>query len=213
VSGSAGLLADTLHNFGDALTSLPLWIAFAMARRARSHRFPYGYHRAEDLAGIVILVIILASAVGAAYESLWRLASHAVPRAPYVAMIGTVIGFAGNETVAQLRIRVGKEIGSAALIADGQHARFDALTSLAALAGLVGVVLGFPVADPIAGLIISVAILLLLWEVSREVLSRVMDAIDPAVIHAIEKMSAMCPASARCMVSGLAGRGTTSWPS
>lgn len=187
VTGSAGLLADTLHNFADALTSLPLWVAFALARRSRSRRFSYGYHRAEDLAGLVILLVILVSALAAGYESLRRLLTLSVPQAPYLAMVGAAIGFLGNEAVAQLRIRVGKEIGSAALVADGQHARLDGLTSLAALAGLIGVVLGFPMADPIAGLVISVAILTLLWEISRDLLSRVMDAIDPTITQAIEK--------------------------
>ena len=186
LTGSAGLLADTLHNFGDALTSLPLWIAFALARRSRSRRFSYGYHRAEDLAGLVILLVILASALEAGYESTRRLLSHAAPHAPYLAMAGAAIGFFGNEAVAQLRIRVGKAIGSAALVADGQHARLDGLTSLAALVGLIGVVLGFPMADPIAGLVISVAILAILWEISRDLLSRLMDAIDPAILQAIE---------------------------
>ena len=187
VTGSAGLLADTLHNFADALTSLPLWVAFTLARRSRSRRFSYGYHRAEDLAGLVILLVILVSALAVGYESLRRLLSHSVPQAPYLAMVGAAIGFLGNEAVAQLRIRVGKEIGSAALVADGQHARLDGLTSLAALAGLIGVVLGFSMADPIAGLVISVAILALLWEISRDLLSRTMDAIDPAIMQAIEK--------------------------
>lgn len=193
VSGSAGLWADTLHNFADALTSLPLWMAFALARRSRSRRFPYGYHRAEDLAGLLILLIILLSALAAGYESMRRLLSQAVPQAPFLAMVGAGIGFLGNEAVAHLRIRVGKEIGSAALVADGQHARLDGLTSLAALVGLVGVVLGFPIADPIAGLAISVAILAMLWEISRDLLGRVMDAIDPKIIEAIETKARHAP--------------------
>jgi cation diffusion facilitator family transporter len=193
ITQSAGLLADTLHNFGDALTSLPLWIAFALARRSRTRRFSYGYHRAEDLAGLVILIVILLSALAAGYESVRRLLSHATPQAPFVAMIGAAIGFFGNEAVAHLRIRVGKEIGSAALVADGQHARLDGLTSLAALLGLVGVVLGFPRADPIAGLAISVAILAILWEIGRDLLSRVMDAIDPQIVEAIETTAREIP--------------------
>jgi cation diffusion facilitator family transporter len=192
-SGSAGLLADALHNFGDALTSLPLWVAFLLARRHPTLRFPYGYHRAEDAAGLLILLVILASAVGAGYVSVLRLLAPVPVRAPALAMAAAVIGILGNEAAAQVRIRTGRKIGSAALVADGQHARLDSLTSLAALAGLVGVVLGYPAADGWAGLAISLAILGIGWESGREVVHRFMDAIDPEILRRIRAVAIAVP--------------------
>lgn len=192
-SGSAGLLADTLHNLGDALTSLPLWVAFLLARRHPTLRFSYGYHRAEDAAGLLILLVILASAVGAGTVSVLRLWEPAPVRFSALAMAGAVIGFVGNEAVAQVRIRAGRKIGSAALVADGQHARLDGLTSLAALAGIIGAVLGYPAADGWAGLVIAVAILGIVWEAGREVVHRFMDAIDPEVLRRIRAVTREVP--------------------
>src|SRR5574337_251451 len=182
VSGSVALLADTLHNVADALTSIPLWIAFHFARRGPSARFSYGYHRAEDAAGLAILLVILGSAAWAGYEVVARFLAPVAPTRLPLAMAAAIVGAVGNEAVARIRIRAGRQIGSAALVADGQHARLDALTSLAAFVGLGGVALGFPIADPLAGLVITVGILAILWEVSRDVLARFMDAIDPALL-------------------------------
>ncbi len=185
LSGSVALLADTLHNVADALTSVPLWIAFRLGQRARSARFSYGYHRAEDAAGLAILLVILGSAGWAGYEVVSRFLAPVAPTHLPLAMAAAVVGAIGNEAVARVRIRVGREIGSAALVADGQHARIDAFTSLAAFAGLGGVALGFPLADPLGGLVITVGILAILWEVSRDVLARFMDAIDPELLGEI----------------------------
>jgi cation diffusion facilitator family transporter len=188
-SGSAGLLADTLHNLADALTSLPLWMAFLLGRRRPTLRFSYGYHRVEDAAGLLILLVILASAAGIGYESFLRLLSPVPLRFPALAMGAAVIGFIGNEAVAQVRIRIGRQIGSAALVADGQHARLDGLASLAALAGIIGAALGYPVADGVAGIVISVAILGVLLESGPEVIHRFMDAIDPGILRAIRDVA------------------------
>lgn len=190
VSGSVALLADTIHNVGDALTAVPLWIAFRLARRKPSERFTYGYGRVEDFAGVIIVLIILASALVAGYEAIDRLV-HPQPIAmlAWVAAAG-IAGFLGNEWVAVLRIRVGREINSAALVADGYHARTDGLTSLAVVAGAAGVWLGFPLADPIIGLLITLAILGIVWQSSRAVLSRMLDGVEPSVLgemrHAAE---------------------------
>lgn len=193
ITGSVGLLADTLHNFGDALTALPLWLAFRLARRPPSRRFTYGYGRAEDLAGVVIVLMILLSAGIAGYEAFQRLFEPVEVRYLWAVMAAAVIGFVGNEVVAAYRIRVGKEIGSAALVADGHHARVDGLTSLAVLAGAVGVWLGFPLADPLAGLLITLAIVKILWDTGRTVLERLMDGVDPAVIDELEHAAAHVP--------------------
>nr|WP_261792387.1 cation diffusion facilitator family transporter [Arthrobacter sp. PM3] len=181
ISGSVALLADTVHNFSDALTAVPLWIAFLLGRRKPTRTYPYGFGRAEDLAGLFIVAMIALSAVVAAVESVRRFFEpQPVQNLGWVLAAG-LVGFAGNELVAIYRIRVGRRIGSAALIADGVHARTDGFTSLAVVAGVGGVWLGFPLADPIVGLLISVAIMVLLWGTVRDVGRRLMDGVDPAL--------------------------------
>ena len=186
LTGSVALLGDTLHNVADALTAVPLGIAFLLGRRPPTRRYTYGYGRAEDLAGVAIVVVIAASAGVAAYEALRRLQHpHHVTYLWAVAGAG-VIGFIGNELVAQYRIRVGRRIGSAALVADGLHARTDGMTSLAVVAGAAGVALGWDAADPVVGLVITLAILVVLRDASREVYRRLMDAVDPALVEQVE---------------------------
>jgi cation diffusion facilitator family transporter len=181
-SGSVALLADSIHNLADALTAVPLWIAFLVGRRAASRRYPYGYGRAEDVAGVFIVVMIALSAALAGYESLRRLLEpHEITSLGWVALAG-VIGFLGNEAVAVYRIRVGEQIGSAALVADGLHARTDGLTSLAVVLGAAGVFVGFPLADPIVGLLITGAILVVLKDAGLQIWHRMMDAIDPVLL-------------------------------
>jgi cation diffusion facilitator family transporter len=186
ISGSVALLADTIHNFSDALTAIPLWIAFALGTKAATRRYTYGYGRAEDLAGLFVIAMITLSAIIAAVESLRRLIRPVpIQHVGWVAAAG-LVGFIGNELVAIYRIRVGRQIGSAALIADGVHARTDGFTSLAVLLGAGGVALGFPLADPIVGLLITIAILAVLRTAVRDVFRRLLDAIDPDLIDAAE---------------------------
>lgn len=179
VSGSVALFADTVHNFSDALTAVPLWIAFAMSRRPATRRYTYGFGRVEDLAGLFVVTAIAVSALVAAVQAVRRLVDP-VPlnHLSWVVAAG-IIGFIGNEVVAVYRIRVGRRIGSAALRADGMHARADGLTSLAVVAGAVGVWLGFPLADPIVGLVIAGAIGVVLVIAARDVFGRLLDRIDP----------------------------------
>src|SRR6266487_5588034 len=192
-SGSVALLGDTLHNAADALTAVPLGIAFVVGRRPPTRRYTYGYGRAEDLAGVVIVLIIAASSALAAYEAVSRLAHpHPVSNLPAVAA-AAVIGFAGNELVARYRIRVGRKIGSAALVADGLHARSDGFTSLAVLLGVAGVALGWDWADPVIGLVITVAILAVLRQAAREIYRRLMDAVDPALVDQVEQTLRVTP--------------------
>ncbi|GAA1841608.1 cation diffusion facilitator family transporter [Asanoa iriomotensis] len=187
LSGSVALLGDTLHNVADALTAVPLFIAFVVGRRPPNRRYTYGYGRAEDLAGIVIVVFIAASAVFAAVEAIRRLLNPAdVDHLPAVALAG-VLGFLGNEVVAQYRIRVGRRIGSAALVADGLHARTDGFTSLGVLVGAGGLALGWRWADPVVGLLITAAILVVLAGAARQVYRRLMDAVDPALLDTVER--------------------------
>lgn len=185
LSGSVALLADTIHNLGDAATAVPLWIAFMLARRRPSKRFTYGLGRVEDLAGVVIVAIILFSAIVAGYEAIDRLINpQPVRLLGWVAAAG-VIGFLGNEAVAIFRIRVGRQINSAALIADGYHARTDGLTSLAVVVGAIGVGLGFPLGDPIVGLLITLAILGIVWQSVKAVFTRMLDGIEPGTADEI----------------------------
>ena len=186
VTGSVALLADTIHNFSDALTAVPLWIAFVLGRRAASRRYTYGYGRAEDLAGLFIVATIALSAVLAGYESVRRLLDPQPISNVAVVIAAGIIGFAGNELVAGYRVRVGRKIGSAALVADGLHARIDGFTSLAVVVGAVGVLAGFPLADPIVGLLITVAILFVLRGAARDIYRRIMDAVDPELVDAAE---------------------------
>jgi cation diffusion facilitator family transporter len=187
ISGSVALLGDTLHNAADALTAVPLGIAFVVGRRPPTRRYTYGYGRAEDLAGVVIVVFIAVSSALAAYEAVTRLA-HPRPVTNLIAVaVAAVIGFTGNELVARYRIRVGRKIGSAALIADGLHARTDGFTSLAVLLGVGGVAIGWDWADPVVGLLITVAILAVLRQAAREIYRRLMDAADPILVDQVEQ--------------------------
>src|SRR5215207_2936246 len=197
VSGSVALFADTIHNIGDATTAIPLWVAFVLARRRPSKTFTYGLGRAEDLAGILIVLIILFSAVVAGYEAINRLIHpQPVHQLGWLAAAG-IIGFLGNEAVAVFRIRVGRQMNSAALIADGYHARTDGLTSLAVVLGAAGVWLGYPLADPIVGLLITLAIFGIVWQSARAVLTRMLDGVEPGITEEIRHSAEHVPAIQR----------------
>jgi cation diffusion facilitator family transporter len=189
-TGSIALLADTIHNFADALTAVPLWIAFVLGRRVATRRYTYGYGRAEDLAGMFIVFVVALSAVVAGWEAIDRFIHPRPVENPWLLIVAGLIGFAGNEIVAIYRIRVGQRIGSAALVADGVHARLDGFTSLSVVLGAIGVLLGFPLADPIIGLLIAISIIMLLWGTVKSIGARLMDGIDPSLVdraeHALE---------------------------
>jgi cation diffusion facilitator family transporter len=186
-SHSVALLGDTLHNAGDALTAVPLAVAFLLGRRAANRRYTYGYGRAEDLAGVLIVLTVAASAVLTGYQAVTRLLDpRPVHHLGWVAA-AAVVGAAGNEIVARYRITVGRRIGSAALVADGLHARTDGFTSLAVLAGAGGAALGLRWADPVVGLAITVAIVLVLKNAAREVYRRLMDAVDPGLVDRADR--------------------------
>jgi cation diffusion facilitator family transporter len=193
ISGSIALVADTIHNFSDALTAVPLWIAFAMSNRAATRRYTYGFGRVEDLAGLFVVAMIAMSAIVAGYEAINRLIHpQPIENVGWVALAG-LIGFIGNEWVALYRIRVGRRIGSAALVADGLHARTDGFTSLAVLFAAGGVAMGFPLADPIIGLVITIAILAVLRTAVRDVFRRLLDGVEPAFIDTAESTLAAQP--------------------
>jgi cation diffusion facilitator family transporter len=186
ISGSTALLADTIHNFGDAATSGPLWLAFALQRRGRTRGFTYGYGRSEDVAGVIIVLLIFGSAVVAGYESVRKLIDpDPVTNLPWV-VAAAIIGFIGNELVAVYRIRVGRQIDSAALVAGGQHSRVDGFTSLAVLIGALGVWVGVPILDPIIGLLITITILVIVKDAARAIFRRLLDGIEPEILAAVE---------------------------
>lgn len=193
VSGSVALLGDTLHNVGDALTAVPLAIAFTLGRRAASRRFTYGLGRSEDVAGLVVLVMIAISAAVAGYQAVHRLVDPAPVHQLLLVAGAGLIGAAGNEAVARYRIRIGRSIGSAALVADGLHARTDALTSLAVVLAAAGAWLEVPHADPIVGLVITAMICLVLRDAAGEVFARLLDAVDPQLVDTTEAALTTAP--------------------
>lgn len=185
LSGSVALLADTIHNLGDALTAIPLGIAFLFARKKPTKRFTYGYGRVEDFAGFFVVVAILISALVAGYESIHRFFYPQKIEYLWAIVAASLIGFLGNETVALFRIKIGKEINSAALIADGYHARTDGWVSLGVLLSVIGVWLGYPLADPLIGILMTLAILKIVWESSITVFTRMLDGVEPHLIDAL----------------------------
>jgi cation diffusion facilitator family transporter len=187
LSGSVGLLADSIHNVADAFTAVPLWIAFWLSRRPATRRYTYGYGRAEDLAGVIIVLVIFFSSLLAAYESAQKLLHPEPLRDVWWVMAAALVGFIGNEGVAILRIYIGRQIGSAALVADGQHARVDGWTSLAVLLGAIGSLLGFPLADSLVGMLITIIILFIVKESAVTMWHRLMDAVDPELLEAVER--------------------------
>jgi cation diffusion facilitator family transporter len=193
VSGSVALLADTVHNVGDALTAIPLGVAFLLLRRGRSKQLTYGWGRAEDFAGLAVVAIILFSAVYAAHEAIDRLVNPVPPDHLLATAIAGIVGFVGNEWVAIYRLRAGRRIGSAALEADGYHARIDGFTSLAVVVGVAGVALGFELADPIVGLLISVVIIRIVWQSIRVIGLRALDGVEDGVIDRIDHEAAAVP--------------------
>ncbi|MEZ4670027.1 MAG: cation diffusion facilitator family transporter [Anaerolineae bacterium] len=185
-SGSVALLGDTVHNLGDGLNSIPLLIAFYLARRPATRRYNYGYGRAEDVAGVLIVISIIFSAVYILIESIQKLLNpQPLTNLAWVAA-AAIIGFIGNELVAVMQIRVGKRIGSDAMIVDGQHARIDGYTSLAVLAAAVGAALGAPILDPLIGIGMAVIIAGISWSATKAIWYRLMDAVDPALVARLE---------------------------
>ena len=190
LTSSAAVLADGLHNLGDVFTTVALAIAFILSRRAPNHRFPYGYHRVEDLAGLMVLALIIASAVASGVTSIEHLV-HRPPLTNVGLAIGVAaIGFIGNEVAAQYKIRAGRRLRSLALIADGKHSRTDGFASLGAVVGVAGAGLGAAVLDPVAGLIITVIIAGVGWETGRSLTGRLLDEADASLVATIEEIAA-----------------------
>jgi cation diffusion facilitator family transporter len=193
LSGSVALLSDALHNLGDVFTTVGIYFGFRMSRRGATARFPYGYGRAEDLAGVVVLAAIWISAGVAFYQSYETLISGAPTTDLTLGMAAAVIGIVGNQIVARYKSRVGREINSAPLIVDAKHSLLDSAASAGALIGLIGVALGFPQADPIAGFAIGLLIVHIGIDATREVAERLMDANDVDITKAAETLATAVP--------------------
>ena len=186
LTGSVGLLGDAIHNLSDVSTSAVVFVGFRLSRKGPTERYPYGLDRAEDLAGIGIAVVIWASAVFAGYESIRKLVDHGTTSHVGLGIAGAALGIVGNQVVARYKLMVGRRIKSATLVADARHSWLDALSSAGALAGLVAVSLGFRLGDPIAGMAVTLFICHVGYEVTKDVVHRLADGVDPAVITAAE---------------------------
>jgi cation diffusion facilitator family transporter len=193
LTGSVGLLGDALHNLSDVSTSLLVFLGFRASKQAPTDRYPYGYERAEDLAGVGIAVVIWASAVFAGVESVRKLLAHGTTSHVTVGIVGAVVGIVGNQAVARYKLVVGRRINSGTLIADAKHSWLDALSSAGALLGLVAVAFGQRWGDPVAGLAVTLFIAHVGWEVTSDVVHRLMDGIDPALLAAAEAVAGDVP--------------------
>jgi cation diffusion facilitator family transporter len=193
LSGSVALLGDALHNLSDVSTSLLVFIGFRTSRKVASERYPYGYERAEDLAGVGVAVVIWASAAFTAVESVNKLLHHGGTHYLGWGIAGAALGILGNQVVARYKLVVGRRIQSATLLADAKHSWLDALSSAGALLGLLGVMAGVRWADAVAGLVVTGFICHVGWEVSSDVARRLMDGVDPAILQAAESTAAEVP--------------------
>src|SRR6516165_6858501 len=193
VTGSVGLLGDAIHNLSDVSTSAVVFLGFRLSRRLPTEKYPYGLERAEDLAGIGIAAVIWASAAFAGYESVRKLIEHGHTSHVTAGIVGAALGIIGNQVVAWYKLRVGKRINSATLIADARHSWLDALSSAGALVGLIAVALGQSWGDPVAGLAVTAFICHVGYEVTKDVVHRLADGVDPEVITTAEAAAGSVP--------------------
>ena len=193
LSGSASVLADGLHNAGDVLTSFILLFTFALVRRPATRRFSSGYGRFEDVATLLIVVVIIITAAIAAAESVYKLIHPTVYSNIALSLGAAVVGVVANLGVSEYKVRVGRGIGSESLEADGIHSRIDALVSAGAFAGIGLAGLGFAIADPILGMLITVAIIFALAGTVKQLYYRMMDAVDPTIVDELTSSAKSVP--------------------
>ena len=192
-TGSVGLLGDAIHNLSDVSTSAVVFLGFRLSRRLPTEKYPYGLERAEDLAGIGIAAVIWASAAFAGYESVRKLIEHGHTSHVAAGIIGALLGIVGNQVVARYKLIVGRRINSATLIADARHSWLDALSSAGALLGLIAVALGQPWGDPLAGLVVTAFICHVGYQVTKDVVHRLADGVDPEVTTTAEAAAGSVP--------------------
>lgn len=185
ISGSASVLADGLHNAGDVLTSFILLFTFALVRRPATRRFSSGYGRFEDVATLLIILVIIVTAAVAAAESVSKLINPVTYSGIPLSLGAALVGVIANLGVSEYKLRVGRGIGSESLEADGIHSRVDALVSAGAFVGIGLAGLGLRIADPIAGILITFAIVYVLAGTVKQLFYRMMDAVDPTIVDEI----------------------------
>jgi len=193
VTGSVGLLGDALHNLSDVSTSAVVFFGFWMSKKAATPRYPYGYQRAEDLAGLGVALVIWISALFAGYESVLKLINGTGTRSLTLGIGAAALGIVGNLAVSRYKRHIGERIHSSALMADARHSRLDALSSVGAMVGLFLVGLGYPIGDPIAGLAVTVLIVHVGLEVTREVLHHLLDGIEPEFVEQVVAVARRAP--------------------
>lgn len=193
VSGSVALLGDALHNLSDVSTSVLVFVGFRASRHLPTERYPYGYERAEDLAGIGVALVIWSSAVVAGYESVEKLINHGSTGHIGWGIAAAVVGIAGNQLVARYKLTVGRRIRSATMVADAKHSWLDALSSAGAMLGLIGVALGWAWADAVAGIVVTGFICHVGWEVTSDIAHRLLDGVDPEIITTAEATAIEVP--------------------
>ncbi len=193
ISGSVGLLGDAIHNLADVSTSLVAFVGFRFSRRGANASHPYGYERAEDLAGLGVALVIWASALFAGYVSIHKLVHHGTTTHLWLGVAAAAVGIVGNQIVARYKLRVGTRIQSNTLVADAKHSWLDAVASAGALLGLVGVACGLWWADGVAGLLVTGFIVHVGWEVTSDVVSHLMDSVDPKILAGAESAALAVP--------------------
>jgi cation diffusion facilitator family transporter len=206
LSGSVGLLGDALHNLSDVSTSAVVFLGFRLSRRPSTDTHPYGWERAEDLAGLGVALVIWASALFAGAVSVHKLLEHGRTGDLGLAMAAAAVGIVGNQVVARYKLRVGRRIRSATLVADGKHSWLDAMSSAGALLGLAGVATGLRWADAVAGLLVTAFIAHVGWEVTGDLLEHLMDGVEPGIlasaVSATETVPSVSHAHARARWTG-----------
>ena len=202
LTGSVSLLGDAIHNLSDVSTSLVVFLGFWVSKRAPTSRYPYGYGRAEDLAGLGVALVIWASAVFAGYESWAKLVSGRGTSHLGWGVAAALLGVAGNQAVARYKLRVGRRIHSATLVADARHSWLDAISSVGALVGLVLVGVGQRWGDPVAGFAVTLFIVNVGVEVTRELAGHLMDGVEPALLEAARRAAETVPGVAAPLVRG-----------
>lgn len=184
ITGSVALLGDALHNLSDVSTSAVVFLGFRISRRPPSEAHPYGYERAEDLAGIGVALVIWASAVFAGYESYRKLVGHAPTTKITVGLAAAAVGIVANRAIGWYKQRVGRQINSVTLIADAKHSWLDSLSSAGAFVGLLLVAAGKRLGDPIAGFVVTLFILHVGYDVTKEIAAHLADGVDPEALAA-----------------------------
>ncbi len=202
ITGSVALLGDAIHNLSDVSTSAVVFLGFRVSKRPASRSHPYGYERAEDPAGLGVAIVIWLSALFAGYESHRKLTGHGTTTDVWLGLAGAVLGIAGNQAVAWYKRRVGRRTGSLTLVADARHSWLDAISSLGALAGLALVAAGYRWGDPVAGFAITAFICHVGYEVTGDMLARLMDSLDPGDRDAAETAAAAVPRIRSAAVRG-----------